>query len=51
MKAKRYGYCTFEVVFDRWGTRLDKNINSGAILSFHAVCVGSPCSHNNVTKK
>ena len=27
---------------DSWGTHLDENINSGAILSFDAVCIGSP---------
>ena len=36
------GHCTFEVVFDSWGTCSDENINSGAILSFDVVCMGSP---------
>ena len=29
-------------VSDSWDMRSDKNINSGTILSFDAVCVGSP---------
>ena len=32
----------FQVVIDTWGTRSDKNINSGTTLSCHAVCMGSP---------
>ena len=32
----------FELVIDTWGMRLGKNINSGTILSFDAVCLGSP---------
>ena len=32
----------FRAVFDSWGVRSNENINSGAILSFDAVCVGSP---------
>ena len=39
---KRNVHCTFEAVLDCWGARSDENINSGAILSFDAVCVGSP---------
>ena len=39
---KRNGHCTFKAVFDSWGARSDENINSDAILSFDAVCVGSP---------
>ena len=39
---KRNGHCTFKAVFDSWGACSDENINSGAILSFDAVCVGLP---------
>ena len=42
LKAKRNGHFTFEPVIDDWGICLDENINSGAILSFDAVCMGSP---------
>ena len=35
------GCCTFEAVIDSWDMCLDKGINSGTILSFDAVCVGS----------
>ena len=31
-----------ESVIDSWGIHSDENINSGIILSFNAVCAGSP---------
>ena len=33
---------TFKPVIDNWGVRSDENINSGTILFFDAVCMGSP---------
>ena len=35
-----------EAVVDSLGARSDENINSGAILSFDVVCVGSPVKVN-----
>ena len=42
------GHFTFEPVNDSWGVRSVENTTSGAILSFDAICVGSPV--NNLTK-
>ena len=32
---------TFKSVIDSWGVHSDENVNSGALISFDAVCVGS----------
>ena len=38
----RNGHFTFKSVIDSWGVSSDENVNSGVILSFDVVCVGSP---------
>ena len=40
-ESERNGHCTFKD-FDSCGVRSDENINSGVLLSFDVVCVGSP---------
>ena len=43
----------FKPLIDMWGACPDKKIMYGAILSFDAVCMGSPVIimlHNHVTK-
>ena len=42
LKVKRNSHFTFESALDSWGTCSDENINSGTILSFDVICMGSP---------
>ena len=36
------GHFSFQSVIDSWGIHSDENINSGTVLSYDAVCTGSP---------
>ena len=42
LKVKRNSHFTFELIIDIWGARSVENITSVAVISFDAVCMGSP---------